>query len=104
MQLLLGYFLSILLMVLAQGVIENHEEVESHTARHVDGMLGWIGHCLRNVPCQLKEHAVFVKSVLAITFAETIGVSFPGPPVLQMDVAHSLRLIQASQFAEGVIV
>lgn len=55
MQLLLWYFLLVLLMMLSQGVVENHDGLESHTSRHVDGILGWIHNCLRNVPYRLKD-------------------------------------------------
>ena len=103
MQLLLGYFLLVLLMMLSQGVIENHEGMESHTSRHVDGILGWIRNCLRNVPYRLKEHAEFVQSVLAYAVAEANGIPFSGPPVLQLDVAHNLHVkIQALQL-ENVV-
>lgn len=102
MQLLLCYFLSLLLMTIPQGVIENHESMESQTSRHVVGMLGWMRRCLQNVPCRLKKHAKFVESMLESAIAETNGVPPPGPSVLQLEIAYDLHLkIKALQLGES---
>ena len=92
MQLLLAYFISILLMMIPQAVIENHEGMEWHTPRHLDGMLAWISNCIQNVPSRLKHHCTFVEMVLASATAELNGLPFSGARVLQFDAARELHV------------
>ena len=101
MQLLLAYFISALLMLLAQGVVENHDGLESSSSRHVVGMLGWVRNCLQNIPPSLEKHSQFPENLLSSATAEINGVPFPGPRVLKLDVAYDLFLkINAMQLKD----
>jgi Fungal specific transcription factor domain len=87
-QLLMAYFILILLMMMAQGIVENHEAVQWSNPRHILGMLGWIRNALLNVPLRLREHTMFVEDALAAAVAEINGEVVPGPRVLQFNVAQ----------------
>jgi hypothetical protein len=107
MQLLLSYFISILLMMMAQSVIENHEGVEWSCSRHVLGMVGWVRNAIERVRSMdegvLGEHTVFVERVVGIAREEVMeGLSgWEGPRVLQFGRAYEfLREIRGVEKGE----
>lgn len=92
-QLLLSYFVSLLLMMLAQGVIENHAGLEWSTSRHVLGMIGWVRNTLRDLPARLRRHTGFIERVVALASAEVEQKVLPaGPRVLRLHEAYELMV------------
>jgi hypothetical protein len=101
MQLLLLYFISIFLMTMPLGVIENVEGIRWTTTRHIYGILGWTRHAMQNVPPHMRRHGRFPETVVASATAEVNGLPFDEPPVLQFDVARDLVFqVQALKLEE----
>ena len=88
-QLLTAYFVCMLLLMMSQGVIENHEGLEWSCSRHVFGTMGWVRNAIDNVPGDLQRHTVFLRTVLDTAMREINHEEISGPLVLQLDMAFN---------------
>ena len=103
-QLLIAYFICMLLLIMAQGVIENHEGLEWSCGRRVFGIMGWLRNAVDAVPTRLKQHTVFVEGVLDTAMKELNQQEVQGPLVLQLDVAYEfvrqIKALEAKKLAD----
>ena len=87
-QLLMAYFICMLLLMMAQGVIENHEGFEGSCSRHVLGLMGWVRNAIDATPARLRGRAGFVEGVLDTAVKEIRLQEVEGPLVLQVNAAY----------------